>query len=71
MVDPRGRVVESTPLFERTLLVRDVPLLGGETFYARHGDVFGWACLALAAGLTAISFAARGPFVAESEGRSD
>lgn len=56
VVDPRGRVVESTPLFERTLVVRDVPLVSGGTFYSRHGDVFGWTCLALAAALTAASF---------------
>lgn len=52
VVDSRGRVVERTGLFERTLLVRDVPLMGGETFYSRHGDVFGWLCVALAALLT-------------------
>jgi apolipoprotein N-acyltransferase len=49
VVDARGRVVERTALFERTLLVRDVPMLAGGTFYSRHGDVFGWSCLALAA----------------------
>jgi apolipoprotein N-acyltransferase len=54
-VDPRGRVVERTALFERTLLVRDVPMLAGGTFYSRHGDVFGWSCLALALLLTLAS----------------
>jgi apolipoprotein N-acyltransferase len=57
VVDPRGRVVASTRLFERTLVVRDVPLAAGGTFYSRHGDVFGWTGLALAAALTAGSFA--------------
>jgi apolipoprotein N-acyltransferase len=59
VVDPRGRVVESTPLFERTVVVRDVPLLGGGTFYSRHGDVFGWSCLALASVLTLAGFVGR------------
>jgi apolipoprotein N-acyltransferase len=56
IIDARGRVRASTQIFERDLLVADVPLrappLGG-SFYARHGDVFaasGWAgALALAA----------------------
>ena len=51
-IDERGRVVEHTPIFQPGLLVRDVPLrpppLGG-SFYARHGDVFAWACWAQAA----------------------
>jgi apolipoprotein N-acyltransferase len=53
VVDPQGRVLESTRLFERTVLVRDVPLLAGTTFYTRHGDVFAWACLGVAVAVTA------------------
>jgi apolipoprotein N-acyltransferase len=53
VVDPHGRVLERTELFEPTVLVRDVPLLTGTTFYARHGDLFAWGCLAAAAALTA------------------
>lgn len=49
VVDARGRVIERTPLFERATLVRDVPILRADTFYARRGDVFGLACLVLAA----------------------
>jgi apolipoprotein N-acyltransferase len=52
VVDPRGRVLDPTPLFDRTVLVRDVPLVPGETFYARHGDLFAWGCLAVAAAFT-------------------
>lgn len=55
VVDPRGRVLESTPLFEATVLVRDVPFVPGTTFYARHGDVLAWTCFALAVLLTATS----------------
>lgn len=56
VIDPRGRLVESTRLFEATVLVREVPLVASETFYVRHGDLFAHACLAgalalLAAGL--------------------
>jgi apolipoprotein N-acyltransferase len=52
VVDPRGRVLERTPLFEKAAVVRDVPLVPGTTFYARHGDVFAWACFAVALLLT-------------------
>jgi apolipoprotein N-acyltransferase len=43
VVDPRGRVLERTPLFEPAVVVREVPLAPGLTFYARYGDVFAWS----------------------------
>ena len=55
VVDPRGRVLEQTELFERRAIVREVPIVPGLTFYARHGDVFAWGCLAAAAALTAVA----------------
>jgi apolipoprotein N-acyltransferase len=48
IVDPGGRLVASTRLFERTVLVGDVSAVAGSSFYSRHGDVFAWACLAAA-----------------------
>jgi apolipoprotein N-acyltransferase len=48
IIDPRGRVVARTGLFERTALVGDVPVLSGGSFYSRHGDLLPWACLAAA-----------------------
>jgi apolipoprotein N-acyltransferase len=59
VIDPRGRVLERTALFDRTVLVRDVPFVAGGTFYARHGDLFAWGCLAAAAALTAGTFLGR------------
>jgi apolipoprotein N-acyltransferase len=53
VVDPRGRVVAKTALFDRTVLVSDVGLVSERTFYSRHGDVFAWSCLAAALGITA------------------
>jgi len=47
IIDSRGRVRERTRIFERGLLVADVPLRGtphGGSFYTRHGDVFAMAC---------------------------
>jgi apolipoprotein N-acyltransferase len=55
VVDPHGRVLELTGLFDRTMLVREVAFVPGLTFYARHGDVFAWSCLAVAAALAAFA----------------
>ena len=49
VVDPRGRILERTDLFRPATLVREVAFVPGMTFYARHGDVFAWGCLAAAA----------------------
>ncbi|HEY2942312.1 MAG TPA: apolipoprotein N-acyltransferase [Vicinamibacteria bacterium] len=59
VVDPRGRIVERTPLFRPATLVREVAFVPGTTFYARHGDVFAWGCLAAAAAVTAASWKRR------------
>jgi apolipoprotein N-acyltransferase len=59
VVDPRGRVLEKTELFQVTALVRDVPFVSGSTFYARYGDVFAWGCFLAALGLTTVSFRRR------------
>jgi apolipoprotein N-acyltransferase len=59
VVDPRGRVLERTSLFERRVLVREVPIVPGLTFYARHGDLFAWGCLGAAAALSAASAVGR------------
>jgi apolipoprotein N-acyltransferase len=60
IIDERGRVRERSRVFERALLVADVPLrAAGETptFYVRHGDLFAWGA---AAGLGAAIAAAIG-----------
>ena len=47
IIDSRGRVRSRTRIFERDLLVEDVPLRPkprGGSFYTRHGDVFAFAC---------------------------
>jgi apolipoprotein N-acyltransferase len=47
IIDSRGRVRSRTRIFERGLLVADVPLRPaprGGSFYVRHGDVFANAC---------------------------
>jgi apolipoprotein N-acyltransferase len=55
-IDGRGRVLEATPIFERTWRVMDVPRHphpARATFYVRHGDVLAWSCVAGSAALLA------------------
>lgn len=47
VVDPRGRVVARTRLFEPAALVHDVPFVRETTPYTRIGDAFAWACLGI------------------------
>lgn len=61
VVDPRGRVLERTPLFEPGTIVRDVPFVAEKTFYARFGDVFGGAAFLAALLLTVQSRLRRTP----------
>ena len=56
IIDDRGRVRMQTELFEQTLLVADLPLLRGGSFYARHGD---WLPIACVAGVVGLGIAAR------------
>jgi apolipoprotein N-acyltransferase len=55
IVDPYGRVVQSTPLFEETVAVGEVRFLDGITPYVRIGDVVPWAGLVVAIGLWGLS----------------
>jgi apolipoprotein N-acyltransferase len=56
-VDPYGRVVEKTEIFERAILVGDVRLLEGRTIYGRIGDLFAYILAALT--FAALLFAPR------------
>jgi apolipoprotein N-acyltransferase len=46
-VDPYGRVVEKSAIFEQTGMVVDVRFLKGRTIYSRIGDVAAYASLAV------------------------
>jgi len=46
VVDPYGRAVTRTPLFEQTAAAVDVRLLNGRTIYSRLGDLVVWLSLA-------------------------
>ena len=43
-VEPTGRIVGRTPLFEESIAVRDVTLRPGSSLYARWGNWFLWFC---------------------------
>jgi apolipoprotein N-acyltransferase len=61
LIDARGTVRERTAIFEEALLVGDVPLrAGAPTFYARHGDLFVYACWLATLGLALGTGRARG-----------
>jgi apolipoprotein N-acyltransferase len=47
-IDPAGRIIGSTPLFEDAVMTKKVPVLKELTFYTRFGDIFALACLAAA-----------------------
>jgi apolipoprotein N-acyltransferase len=53
IIDPRGRVLRRTELFETAAVVAEVPFVEEMTFYTRHGDLFAWGCLGGAIALTA------------------
>jgi apolipoprotein N-acyltransferase len=60
-VDPYGRVLDRSPLFEQRVLTGEVRFLTGRTIYARIGDTFANGCLALTlAALLATRFRPRG-----------
>jgi apolipoprotein N-acyltransferase len=48
-VDPYGRIIAKTALFEPAVVVRDIRFLTDRTVYNRIGDVVAWLLLALTA----------------------
>jgi apolipoprotein N-acyltransferase len=46
-IDPCGKVMAATPLFEDATITRPVPVIKEATFYSRFGDLFAWACLGI------------------------
>lgn len=47
VIDPKGEMIQSLPLFTGGVLKTEVPLLDGETFYVRFGDWFAWSATLL------------------------
>ncbi|MFH1379997.1 MAG: apolipoprotein N-acyltransferase [bacterium] len=51
VIDPTGRIVSQTKLFERTFLPSTCSLNTSVTFYTKRGDIFVWVCLIFLAAL--------------------
>jgi apolipoprotein N-acyltransferase len=49
IVDPYGRVLERTDIFQQAVLVGEARFLTGTTVYARYGDLFAYASVAFTA----------------------
>jgi apolipoprotein N-acyltransferase len=60
IVDPYGRVLQRTALFEDRVLVGAVRLIDEQTWYARLGDVVAWASVAVTLLVLGTSLSARG-----------
>jgi apolipoprotein N-acyltransferase len=58
IVDPYGRVLERTAIFQPAVLVGEARFLTASTFYARHGDVLPYASLVVV--LVLVAAARRG-----------
>ena len=54
IVDPYGRVLERTDIFQAAVLVGEARFLQTSTFYARHGDILAYASLVITIAALAI-----------------
>jgi apolipoprotein N-acyltransferase len=43
LVNAKGELVESLPMFVPEVLKVEVDILDGETYYVRYGDWFAWS----------------------------
>ena len=55
IVDPYGRVVERTAIFQPAVVVGEARFLRTSTFYARHGDVLAYASVLATAALLLVA----------------
>ena len=55
IVDPYGRVRKEIPRNQFGILTGHFRYLSKKTFYTKYGDVFAWACVAVAAGMSLVS----------------
>ena len=56
LIDPAGRIVAETGQHTRENLIGRIPLIhnSNTTLYLRHGEWFGWLCVAITAGALAL-----------------
>jgi apolipoprotein N-acyltransferase len=46
-IDPSGRIMDQTPLYEEAARTQALPLMTENTFYTRYGDIFAVSCVAV------------------------
>jgi apolipoprotein N-acyltransferase len=49
IVDPQGRIVQASGIFEPAVISGRISLVRDQTLYTRYGDVFAWVCVAFVA----------------------
>jgi apolipoprotein N-acyltransferase len=57
-IDPVGRILDATPLFEEAVRMRPLPMMDQKTltFYARYGDIFAMACILICVAISIAAF---------------
>jgi apolipoprotein N-acyltransferase len=60
VIDPYGRIVARLPRHQEGVLAGRFDFVAGRTFYTRHGDLFAWACVAMAALAVVLQAAMKG-----------
>lgn len=60
IIDSRGNILGSTPLFREAVLTGEVKLGEGGTVYDRYGDLFAGSCLAASALIAFLAFRKKG-----------
>ncbi len=48
LIDPWGRILIETPIFQELVAQGEIPLMRVTTFYAQYGDVFAYSCVIIA-----------------------
>jgi apolipoprotein N-acyltransferase len=51
LVNAKGELVESLPMFVPEVLKADVDILDGQTYYVRYGDWFAWSMTIIVAAI--------------------
>jgi apolipoprotein N-acyltransferase len=59
IVDPYGRVVARSNLFERTAIVGEVRFLTDRTLYSRTGDLVAYVCIVLTVAVAGLLWGGR------------
>ncbi|CAB5153667.1 Apolipoprotein N-acyltransferase / Copper homeostasis protein CutE [Olavius algarvensis associated proteobacterium Delta 3] len=60
-IDPVGRILQTTPLFEDAVIGQSLPVLEQTSTYTRRGDVFALACVVISLLLLGLSMGHRKP----------